>query len=405
MLDDLEDLLGPEPVATVIQLPRAKRRPFQPWTIDDIENMPELGYLIGDEERPVLMQGGLWQTIGLLKSGKTFFTLEAAFCVAFGLPFHGLPVKQGQVVYILAEGGIKRNFKRVRALFEKHREAMAERGFVNLAEAMNTSQLILIDQTIKLANSQPSEPTSPESFIKELKAIAPTPALIVLDTWARALWESGGHDSDQQSVGPAIQSCEFIRKTMGNAALIMVAHVGASKEAQGRAKGLTDPAGAIDGGTLCKKTGEGESAVYTFKAIYQRHAAEGFTITAQLRKPSEDAASVVLVSGEGMTGAINLAKASDSVRGWLDALVSLGTASASVADWQAAAVARGVVKGEGVQTPKPDSVRKAMRRARDELVKLRAIKVEGGRVIPTVDDMIEPERPGEFDEEDDADGG
>src|ERR1700726_843215 len=112
---ELEDLLGPDPQPAspralppgVIQLPRAKRRPFQPWTIDDIENMPELSYLIGDEERPVLMEGGLWQTIGLLKSGKTFFTLEAAFCVAFGIEFHGLPVKQGQVVYILAEGGIK----------------------------------------------------------------------------------------------------------------------------------------------------------------------------------------------------------------------------------------------------------------------------------------------------------
>ena len=398
---DLDDLLGPEPQpANVVAFTRPKRRPFQPWTIDDIENMPELSYLIGDEERPMLMEGGLWQTIGLLKSGKTFFTLEAAFCVAFGIEFHGLPVKQGQVVYILAEGGIKRNFKRVRALFDKHKSAMAARGFATLADAMATNQLLLIDQTIKLANSAPSEPTSPESFIKEMRdAGAVRPVLIVLDTWARALWESGGHDSDQQTVGPSIQSCEVIRKTLGNAALIMIAHVGASKEAQSRAKGLTDPAGAIDGGTLCKKTGEGDSAVYTFKAIYQRHAAEGFTITAQLRKPSADAASVVLVSGEGVIGAINIAQASPSVRGWLDALVSLGKPIATVAEWQAAAVARAVVSGEGGQPPKPDSVRKAMRRARDELMALQAIRVTGNLVTLTIEDMREPDAAGDFDDD------
>jgi hypothetical protein len=117
--DDLEDLLGPEPQpASVIQLPpRAERpgkarRPFQPWTIDDIENMPDLQWLIGNDDSPVLLEGALWQTIGLLKSAKTFYTMEQAFSIAFGLPFHGLPAKQGQVVYILAEGGIKRNFKR-----------------------------------------------------------------------------------------------------------------------------------------------------------------------------------------------------------------------------------------------------------------------------------------------------
>jgi hypothetical protein len=396
---DLDDLLGPEPqAAKVVAFNGPKRRPFQPWTIDDIENMPELSYLIGDEERPVLMEGGLWQTIGLLKSGKTFFTLEAAFCVAFGIEFHGLPVKQGQVVYILAEGGIKRNFKRVRALFDKHKSAMAACGFASLADAMNTNQLILIDQTIKLANSMPADPTSPESFIKEMRqAGAIRPVLIVLDTWARALWESGGHDSDQQTVGPSIQSCEVIRKTLGNAALIMVAHVGASKEAQNRAKGLTDPAGAIDGGTLCKKTGDGDSAIYTFKAIHQRHAAEGFTITAQLRKPSDDATSVVLVSGKGVIGAINIAQASPSVRGWLNALVSLGKPIATVAEWQAAAVERAVVSGEGGQPPKPDSVRKAMRRARDELIALQAIKVTGSLVTLTIEDMREPEAAGDFD--------
>jgi hypothetical protein len=398
--DELDDMLyGVSAPATVIELPRKPRRPFQPWTLADIENMPDLSYLIGDRDRPVLLEGGLQQTIGLLKSAKTFYTLEQAFCIAFGMPFHGLPTKQGQVVYILAEGGIKRNFERVRALFDKHREQMK---FATLEEAMDSKQLILIDQTIKLANSQPAEPTSPESFIKEMKAAGVTkPALIVLDTWARALWESGGHDSDQQTVGPSIQTCEMIRKTLGGCTLIMVAHVGASKEAQGRAKGLTDPAGAIDGGTLCRETGKG-TGVFTFKMIFQRHSAEGYTITAQLLKPSNTSPSVVLVSGEGITGAINLAKASPRVRAWLEALASLPGGSGSIDEWRNAGAAREVVKSSTDEPVNPATVRQSFKRARDELERLKAVSIQGDRATVTIDDMREPAAAGDFDEDDEA---
>jgi hypothetical protein len=397
--DEIELGLEPE-TATVVKLPRKPRRPFQPWTIDDIENMPDLQWLIGNDDSPVLLEGALWQTIGLLKSAKTFYTMEQAFSIAFGLPFHGLPTKQGQVVYILAEGGIKRNFKRIRALFDKHREAMAERGFETLADAMNTNQLLLIDQTIKLANALAADPTSPESFIKELKTLAPRPALIILDTWARALWESGGHDSSQEVVGPSIQSLEMIRKTFGGCTMIMVAHVGASKEAQGRAKGLTDPAGAIDGGTLCRETSKG-SGIFEFKAIYQRHAAEGYKMTAQLVKPLETSASVVLVSGSGIKGAVNASKASPTVRAWLDALTGLPGGSASLLTWRNAGVAAGVVKGIGDEAPEPGTVRKSFKRAREELVKLGAVLIEGITATATVGEMTEPEQPGDFDEEED----
>src|ERR1700686_2143180 len=126
---DLDDLLGPEPVADNVVRLRPKRRPFQPWTIADIESAADLGFLIGDEDRPILLEGSLWQVFGKKKSAKTFYCLELAFCIAFGLDFHGMPTKQGQVIYILAEGGMKRNFKRVRALFDKHKDAMAERGY------------------------------------------------------------------------------------------------------------------------------------------------------------------------------------------------------------------------------------------------------------------------------------
>ena len=126
---DLEELLGPEPVRdNVVKLkPRQnlldveRRRPFQLYTYDDIKGRTKKEWLIGDKYHPVLLEGALWQNFGREKSGKTYFTMEEAFCIAFGLDFAGLPVKKGNVIYIIAEGSIDMNFERIEGLCEKHR--------------------------------------------------------------------------------------------------------------------------------------------------------------------------------------------------------------------------------------------------------------------------------------------
>jgi hypothetical protein len=86
---DLAELLGPEPAAS--SAPAEPRHPFKEYTYEELTNAPKKVYLCGDDDRPVLLTDALWQTMGLLKSGKTFFCLELGFCIAFGLEFHGLP--------------------------------------------------------------------------------------------------------------------------------------------------------------------------------------------------------------------------------------------------------------------------------------------------------------------------
>src|SRR5258708_33356394 len=103
-------MLGPEPT------PAERRHPFKEYTYEELTNAPKKVYLCGDDDRPVLLADSLWQTMGRLKSGKTFFSMELGFCIAFGLEFHGLPTKEGNVAYIIAEGGIGRQFQRVLAL-------------------------------------------------------------------------------------------------------------------------------------------------------------------------------------------------------------------------------------------------------------------------------------------------
>jgi len=380
----------------------AKRGPFDNWKDADIRDQAAPLWLIGDNDRPLMLQNALVQVVGKEKSAKTFFTLEMAFCIAFGLKFHGLDVTQGQVVYILAEGGIRRNYTRVQALWSKHEAELQEMGYTSLEDARTkTGSFILLDQTIALAASSKEDPFSPKAFLEAMgdQGIK-SPLLVVLDTWARSLWQSGGHESDPLTVGPSIQQADYIRKKLGGTSFAIVAHEGLAKN--GRAKGLVDLGGAVDCGIFCKETAT-NSGVFEFTAMTQRHAEGGYKITAELRKPL-DGPSVVLVSAGSMSAAAKIAGLPKSARAWYDALASLGKPVVTVAEWLAAGKARGLVTGKEGQPPSDKAVRTAMERARKGLVAMSAISVDGdGTVTLTPDAMEEPEEAGAFDVVD-ADG-
>src|SRR3954451_16770982 len=104
---------------------------------------------------PVLLADALWQTMRVLKSAKTYFCMELGFCIAFGLSFHGLPTKEGNVAYIIAEGGIGRNFERVRALCAKYEDQLRGKFRIPrgdyIAAAMDSGKFNLIDSPVDLA--------------------------------------------------------------------------------------------------------------------------------------------------------------------------------------------------------------------------------------------------------------
>jgi hypothetical protein len=386
--DDLDDLIGdaeapqiapdPEP-----EQPKAKRKdrrdrhPFDDWTDEDIEEMEELSWLVGDDDRPILLQGALWQTYGQKKSAKTYYCLEIAFCVAFGLKYHGMPTQQGKVVYILAEGGMKRNYKRVRALFVKYKAQMADKGYETLRAARATGNLVLIDQTIALADNDPKAANGPTSFADKIMESGTPPVLVVLDTWARAMWESGGHDSSADTVGPSIQACEAIRRRFGNCTLIMVAHVGVSATAQKRAKGLNDPAGAVDGGTLLEKSGSGSSAVFTATAMDQRHTMDGYQFRFSLKKSEAMEAAVTVPPSLGNV------KLSAGNRTLFDLLMTMPDGT-TVDQWREAALERKVLTKSDGEPVAPDSVRKAITRAQADLTGKKLISVDKDGVITII---------------------
>jgi hypothetical protein len=400
--DWLDDLLGPEPKPVV------KRSPFQNWTDNDIKNQPEIGFLIGNSKKPILGECSLWQIYGKKKSAKTLFTMEAAFCIAFGLNFNGLDTKQGQVIYDIAEGGIKRNYKRFEALYLKHEVQMRAKGFTSLADAREkTNNLILLDQAIALASDRPKDPYSTKAFLDAMAEQGVTnPVLVVLDTWARALWASGGHDSDQQIVGPSVQACDLIRQKLGGCALIMIAHVGAQGT---QAKGLTDPAGAVDGGLSCVKDGDGfANSVFKFTTVDQRHGEEGFVMRAKLSIP-DGADSVVLDFDDLVVASSTVARLPQSVRGWLTALRTIAAniedKTVTMEDWLAEGRRTNLVISSKGGEASPNSYWRARDRAAKALEEIGAVSLSADklRVTLTLERVEQKEAEADFNVGDDQD--
>jgi hypothetical protein len=113
---------------------------------------------------------------------------------------------------------------------------------------------------------------------------------------------------------------------------------------------------------------------------------------------------VVLVSSDSLLASVKLAKAAPSVRAWLDALILLPGRSGTLAAWRAAGVAAGVVKGIGDEPPKSNGVRMSFDRAREKLVELMAVRIDGDIATVTVDQMQEADAEGDF-EVGDTEGG
>jgi len=267
-----------------------RRRRFKPWTYDELKNTPKRPWRVGSHKAPLLIDKGLWATFGEWKSAKTFFKLEQEFCIAHGLDFLGQPTIQGNVAYVIAEGGKESAFDRVRALCDKHN--------IDERECFESGRFNLITSGVDLAN-----PTRSDIGLNELLAdLRPVkPVVVVLDTWMRMLQVSGGHSADPKIVAQALRGCDRIREEL-DCAVDVVAHVGLRE--QWRMAGMADFEGVIDGATRCEKTGSGPSAIFTFQSVFQRHAEEGFTLRASLR-PFEETAYLVGIS-ERDTKANNL---------------------------------------------------------------------------------------------------
>jgi hypothetical protein len=243
----------------------AQRHPLKEYSYDELMAEDDAGWLVGDSNRPVLLADALWMDYGPEKGGKTYRDLEIAFCVAFGFKYYGLPVRQGNVAYIIAEGRVPRIRKRVHALGWKYGKLLKAAGYKNFRDVVDAGKFNLIGSPVNLTD--PKADIGIPQLLDQLKH--PPYVSLWMDTWARMLAASGGHSSDMDTVPLALRGCDYISEQLG-CTTVLIAHTPLSDT--GRPKGLNEQTGNIDGATRCEKVGSAAvGELFRFTSDFQRH--------------------------------------------------------------------------------------------------------------------------------------
>jgi KaiC/GvpD/RAD55 family RecA-like ATPase len=170
----------------------------------------------------VLEHGVLAMLQGEPGAGKSFLALDMALAVATGTEWHGCRVNTGPVVYVAGEGhaGIAR---RARAWEEDRKTPLAGCPVRVSARAVRF-----------LSPADVAELTS------EIDALSAPPALIVIDTLARAF--IGGDENSALDAGRFIAELDAIRERYG--CTVLVVHHTAKNTGQARGSGAFR--GAVD---------------------------------------------------------------------------------------------------------------------------------------------------------------
>ncbi|MEV7491451.1 AAA family ATPase [Streptomyces anulatus] len=208
-----------------------------------LDNMPTLEPLVGD----LLHLDTLARIIGPSGHMKSFVTIDIAGHVGTGMKWHGHHVKQGTVVYLVAEGarGIR---QRVRA-WEKHHG---------------------LKMTGVLFLPRPVQARGPEwdTLIEAMRRLQP--AMIVIDTQARV--SVGVEENSNTELGIVIERMDDLRRAT-EACVLLIHHTGHIGE---HGRGASAAKGALQSEMHVSKKGDNaKNIVVTMKVGKQKDSEEG----------------------------------------------------------------------------------------------------------------------------------
>lgn len=191
-------------------------------------------------------KNSLCQIFGASGSGKSFFALDMAYCIAAGIDFFGKKVKKTNVLFIAGEGfsGLK---KRAKALFDKYGADIECLEFsMQAAELMSQESCISVADRIKACES---------GF-----------DVVFIDTLNRNM--GAGDENSTKDMTQFISNIDRYIRSLG-CAIIIVHHTGLNNADRGRGSGALynalDTEFKVvkeDGGQMtitCTKQKEGES--------------------------------------------------------------------------------------------------------------------------------------------------
>jgi hypothetical protein len=238
-----------------------------------LDNMPSLEPLVGD----LLHLDSLARVVGPSGHMKSFMVIDFAGHVGTGMKWHGHHVRQGTVVYLVAEGarGIR---KRVRA-WEKHHG---------------------IKMTDVLFLPRPVQAMSPEwdTLIEAMRRLEPS--MIVIDTQARV--SVGVEENSAKELGLVVDRMEQLRAATG-ACVLVIHHTGHVGE---HGRGSSSAKGALQSELHVSKKGDrATNIVITLKTGKQKDDEEGsdlqfglkvITLDGEYKPDGRPVTSVVLES-------------------------------------------------------------------------------------------------------------
>jgi hypothetical protein len=216
-------------------------------SIDGVKFDPETGEVIGEEPKPrqrielipwdylpdinvrwlikdFLPYGGFAALYGKPGSYKSFVALYIAACVASEMPAFGRETTQGDVIYIAGEGG---------AGLKKRRDA-----FMREYALPPGTSVHFVRAQLNLRSS----PEDANAVIEAIRALDLKPALIIIDTLARAF--AGGNENASEDMGAFIAQTSRLQEALGGPTVLVVHHSG-KDEARGM-RGHSALLGAVD---------------------------------------------------------------------------------------------------------------------------------------------------------------
>jgi hypothetical protein len=215
----------------------------------------------------LLDQGAMSVVYGDSNAGKTFVVMDMAFHVGAGLPYAGMDVAQGLVVYVAAEGGqgIK---KRVKALHKAYPSVQPD--------------FVLLASPVDLRN--PKADTAP--LCEAVRGLGRPVALMVIDTLSRAM--AGGDENSSVDMGALVKHFDVIRKACAPAHLLIVHHTGKDKARGARGHSLLRAATDTEIEVAAPERGErgekGSGGVSTITVTKQRDMDGEWTRAFSLRE-------------------------------------------------------------------------------------------------------------------------
>ncbi|MFF3872920.1 AAA family ATPase [Streptomyces sp. NPDC001978] len=223
---------------------------------DGLDKIPPLEPLLGD----LLQMNTTARFIGPSGTFKSFLILDMAGHIGTGMPWHGHYVRQGTVLYLVAEGeqGIR---KRVRAWEQHYGVRMDNVHFL----------------------PRPVQAKSPEWTVFTELARQIEPVFVVVDTQARV--SVGVEENSNKEMGEVVARLDALRRETG-ACITTVHHTGHIGE---HGRGASAVKGAMQSEINVSKKGDLISnIVLTVKSTKQKDEEEGNDLQFGLKRISLD---------------------------------------------------------------------------------------------------------------------